>query len=611
MKPVTDPALLEQLNASPVTDPALLAQLNGPGSTQEQRAAVRKAGQKAELDKELAKEYSGPLGALANYGAGVDNVVQGAKQLFGFGRPDEEIKDTRKLKKTLGDSTLGGGVAQTVGEMVTTAPLTMGAGGALAKAGTKALPKAAAWLSSQGGRAVNAGTAVRAGAEGAVGGALAETTDDESRAANSVMGAGLGAAIPAAIAPVGKLVKTLGKKAAPERAAGVFEKQLGKEGMTQVEDALHDPVNQNTLLPLSTAARAQNTQLASLERGARSRGDWGFNHDKNVAEAAWGNIKGATGNADELASRVADREAMMQASKEHLAGFADPTNLAKAHKDVSEVAELLRQTPVARQNPEVTALLGQTEAMLAHPEVTAGDYASQYWRLSNMLDDTKLAAEPREIILKLRETVGKAADTATGDKEFSDMLGRYVAEQEHVGRSEASKAVRDTFVSPEGIPKTTKNWGDTPEVTSTQLRKTLAAKGENQYGNVMDDSTREGLSNVQKELSQHELWQPRNSPGPAGLDIENPLSVVSTGRDNPFNYLPLVKGGANWLFSGSRKATTEAADKALQSPAEWAKMMEAYRKSKSPLSPTEYAERLRRQLTQLPGRVGVAELGGE
>jgi hypothetical protein len=271
---------------------------------------------------------------------------------------------------------------------------------------------------------------------------------------------------------------------------------------------------------------------------------------------------------------------------------------------------MMRVSPEVRQNPELTKLMGQTEEMLLHPERNAGDFSSQYWRLSAMLDDAKLPVEQRGVIMKLRNAVAEGADIAS-DGQFSSMLGRYMAEEAHVGQSEASKAIRESFQSPEGVIKTKDVFG-TPEVTSSQLRKTMAAKGEGPHGDNLAPSTRGELSSVEKELGQHELWQAKNSPGSTSMDeAPNPVTIFGSGANNPFNRLWAARGAANWSLKGSRKDTAEAAETALRSPDAWKKMMDDYAKSQSPLTPKEYAERMRRRLLLLPGQAGAVGLGGE
>ncbi len=586
-----------RVSAAPAEDDSAPAE---SGSTQEQRAAVRQAAQKAALDRELAGDYSGFKGLVANVGAGADNVVQGAKQLFGFGDDDATIQQRRALKKTLGDSTPGGGVAQFAGELAASTPLAIGGGAGLTALAGKALPKAVPFLSSLGGRTFNTGLAGRAAAEGGVQGALAETTEDESRALNTTGGALMGAALPLAMAGGSAMRRLVSGSQAPIRAGRTFEKQLGKEGIEEIQDVLDSPIPNK--LPLSTAGKSQSVKLAALERGARGRSDWAYEHDKPLLEKAASELQSATKDADELVPRIADRETVMEATKKYLGKIKGQRAMGKASKELSAVVQDMRATPAVRQNPELTKLLGQTEEMLHHPERTAGDFASQYWRLSSILDDAKLPVENRDVILKLRDAVGASADTASKG-EFSAMLGRYQAEQNLVGQAEAAKAIREDFVSPLGVP--------TRNVTAGNLNKSLASKGENAYGTTLTPEARSDLTSLQKELEQHELYKAGNSPGQSQLALDDPLSVVSSGRDNPFNYFPLVKGSANWLFRGSREATTKAADKAMRSPQEWQKLMDAYAKSKTPITPQEYAERIRRQLIMAPARAGITTFGGE
>lgn len=295
MKPVTDPEVLRRLN-TPVTDPKLLARLEG-----------KPAGDDA-FDAQIKQDLKDSGGYLENLGAGANRVVQGVKQLFGQGRSDADIEESRKIDEKLAEGRTGGGATQFLGEMLASTPVTMGVGGVLAKGATKVAPKLAQWAAKQGGRSVNLGTTARAATEGAAGGLLNETTEDESGTLNTLIGGAAGAALPAVVAGGRRLHKALSKKNAPNRAAKAFEEQLGPKNMDEIGDALHSP-NQPEL-PLSTAATANNPALASLERGARTRGtnDWAFEHDKKVAEKAWDKLKTATSDADELGARVSDRE---------------------------------------------------------------------------------------------------------------------------------------------------------------------------------------------------------------------------------------------------------------------------------------------------------------
>lgn len=563
-------------------------------------------------------------GLLENLGAGFDSVWQGAKQLVGKGDSDKDIEERRRLKKLLADNTTGGGLTQLLGEVLGSAPLTMGVGGAVGKGVVKMLPKAAEWA-MKGGRVANLGTVGNGAVQGATGGALAETTTDESKGLNTALGGVVGSALPAAVGGVGAVYKALNKSNAPNRAAALIEKSLGKPGVQEVEDALHAPANQSTL-PLSTAAKSNNTKLAALERGARSRGDWTYTHDRPVHNQAWKELQAATSNADELPARIADRELMMSSSKKDLGVHNMTGPLDDAHQIVSDAADSIRSSAAGRQIPEISKEVGQVEAMLAHPDRTAEDYATQWFRLSDLIKEGKLGPDGNTALMKLRDAVHDAGDAAGRtsskgtDTRFSDMLGRYMAEEQHVGSAQASKALRETFVSPEGVVKTAREGLTSPEVTSSALRKSLTSKGEGAYGDLLEPQTRFEVERLVKDLGRHELHSPRNSPGATGLGIENPTTAAMSGRDNVVNYFPGLKGGLNLAFGRSREATTQAADQALMDPQHFQAIMEGLRQTRTPISspklgdglafkPEDYADLVRRGLLKLPGRVGSAALG--
>jgi len=561
----------------------------------------------------LKKELDASGGYLENFGAGMNKVVQGGRQLLGHipgvksligGETDAQIEERRKLDEKLAEGRWGGGAMQLAGELTASAPLTMGAGGAAGKLATKALPRAAEIAGNFGGRIANLGTVGRGAVEGATQSLLGSTTSDESPTAQALLGGAVGGALPLAVAGGSQIRKILSKspKVAELRAAKIFEDQLGPADIHDIGFRLDTQAP--PALPLSTAAQTSNPKLAGLERGARTRSDWQYTHDKPVAEAAWNKVQQATAPADELSQRVAGKETVMKAGKDYLDQFKDPADLKLANTQLGAEIEALRNTPAARQNPKATDILGEVESLLKHPKATAADYATQYWNLTDNATNQTLPTEVRQLIGALKEKVGSAADVASKG-EFTPFLERYKAGEAYAGESEAAKAIRESFKSPEGV-LVGKGYGDTPEITSKRLQDALRTKGANEFGDVLAPQTRQGLEALHPELTQHEMYQAANSPGTTSLEHGNPLAVVSSGRDNPFNYWPVVKGGANWLAKGARTATTEAADTAMQNPAAWQKMMKAYKDSKSPLSLEEF---IKRELLTAPANAAVAGIG--
>lgn len=550
---------------------------------------------------------------VENVGAGMDNVVQGAKQLAGMGDPDEVIQERRRIKGELGDSVPGGGVAQFAGELTASALPVAGVGSAAAALGARALPKTAAWMAAQGGRAASLGTVGRGVVEGAAGGALNETTTDESKGLHAGLGAAFGGAVPLGVAGLAKIKRMLAKSNAPERAGALIERTIGKDNVSQVDDVLDSPMAPPKL-PLSTAARANNPALAALERGSRRQGraDWAFEHDRLVNDEANNLLRRATSNADEVEARTLSKDEWIEAAKDMLNKRGSKKNMTSALNDVSSTIKDIRRSPVGRQIPELNNEIGKIESLLAHQDAKAGDFATQYWRVGSLIERKGITPEHREALRQLQASIAMAADKASGGSHFSDMLGMVAAQEAHVGEAAASRAIRESFLSPQGVAKTPGATFGAPEISSSNLRKTLAAKGEKGPTSSIDSATRKGLEELEGELRRHELWKAGNSPGASSLDeAANPVTTFGSGANNPFNRIWAARGVSNVILRGSREDTAAVVDAALQKPEVWQKVMEQYRKSKSPLTPEEFAERVRRQMILSVGRAGSAGMGGE
>lgn len=139
MKPVTDPALLAQLEEKQVIDPALLAQLEG---RQEEPSLMQQAGRAAGLTGRSLIEgalavpsiVTGGLGGLYNVGASAYESMAGKEKGFRFQDPGQQLSRTLSQAglpepqggleqvANIGTQMLGGGLATPVQKLVTQTP---------------------------------------------------------------------------------------------------------------------------------------------------------------------------------------------------------------------------------------------------------------------------------------------------------------------------------------------------------------------------------------------------------------------------------------------------------------------------------------------------------
>lgn len=176
MKPVTDPALLAQLEQNaPVTDPALLARL------EDSTKAKTQSNPFAPYDP--TEGMSGYERFAAGMGKAVYDLGRGAGQIFGV-VSDEDIKEARRLDAAL-MRTESGKWGHVAGNVAAAVP--------------------AAFIPG-------ANSLVGATAIGGVLGALQPTVADESRLENTVTGAAFGAGGYGTGKLLGKFVGAAGKK---------------------------------------------------------------------------------------------------------------------------------------------------------------------------------------------------------------------------------------------------------------------------------------------------------------------------------------------------------------------------------------------------------------
>jgi hypothetical protein len=316
----------------------------------------------AKLKESLDAELRQSAGPLEQYGAGVNNLVQGGKQLLsnipGLSslRPtDAEIQDRRATNEKLADGKWYNKGLQGAGEAITSLPITLGAAGAIGRLAS--FVPGVANIASMGGRVANLGAVGSGAVQGATQAALNSTTSDESPGVEAGVGAAAGGALPLLAATLGVGYRGISRAAGPtaERAVKYIRDTVGQPTLDAVNSALS---TNKSSLPLSTASLAENTKLAALERGARSRGttDWAAVKDAPVAEEAWSQLRGIQSRASsELEQAQLDK--MTQRFQ---------TARGATRKDVREFGD----------TPEITA--AKLRGTLAqHGEGPSGSYISE------------------------------------------------------------------------------------------------------------------------------------------------------------------------------------------------------------------------------------------
>lgn len=268
MKEVTDPALLQALEAREVTDPALLAQLEGKTFKGKANASF--------LDKlrEVVAFDPALQGLLRG---GRDVLDTGAELLatpFGQGAQVKQNNDAEKAKfaQQFGDSGLASGF-RVAGNVGATLPV----GGAIAAPLRGAAPALSEAIATSGMRAGSLsgvkGMAARTAGGAVTGGASAGLVDPES----AETGAAIGAALPGAIKAAGTLGNAAGRALsgpAPSPQTMAAFRAARQSGYvvppTQIAPNVFNRVMEGTAGKLTTAqnASARNQAVTNAKAAA-------------------------------------------------------------------------------------------------------------------------------------------------------------------------------------------------------------------------------------------------------------------------------------------------------------------------------------------------------
>jgi len=452
--------------------------------------------------------------ALANVGAGMNALGQGAKQLVGAGAGDEAEAERRAIDAHLAAKTAGGGALQLAGEIAPTLALP---GGVVAKGLTKAtsaLPMALRMASRGLPAAIGEGMVTGAGA-----GALMPTMGDESRLGNAAMGAaggGVGTGV------IGGAARLLPQARAASRLAsegGKLEARLGEDvNMGKIASSIegYAPHGVTADVPLTTAqmvrrmeghaAGPESTALAAAELGVRKtrapefaelgrRQNEALFEATNRAGADRGNVeafiaarKAVTDPLRERALKSAGRwpevGQPLQSEAAHLMKGSVPGDPARAL--AQKMTQMLGENPSPQQLYQFRKLLA---SKLSGPMIPGDEMAA----IAKGAERETLGVM-KAIDARLNEA---ASSKTLGQQPWSDYMEKYTAESMPVRSARAQQKITEGL-APEGGPMV----GSAPEVTRNKLSQLLRKHGENKFGDALSPGARGRYDEVMG-LMQH------------------------------------------------------------------------------------------------------------
>jgi hypothetical protein len=602
MKPVTDPALLAELNGGaapgkPVSDPALLAELNkGSGDGEESWSDYVKR-----TDKELEGGVRHGLNRASRGIADTAEFIAGPmakpfkmlnKYATSKGYPlSPEDKSLQYGKEFVGKS----GPMANIGQMgaeagvgalaapVAEAQMVKGLGQMLPQA-TGVVKAAIPSLSQVGGNAI-AGAATAPEGE--------KTDAAEGGAIGTVLGQTLGKGLAggANLAKKGKdwIAQEFRPNAgAPGRALSTIERTIGKDEVGKIADQLENPPP--SMLPRTSAAMAGSEKLGAMERGARSRGQADFiGHDQGVDKAAWDVIKGSTKNAEDVPGLSEQATKMFNEGQARL----DKLPFSQKNREAvsKELLKLRNSNEVVGDTSGVASK--QIDNMLRavdNPETSLGVLAQLY----TTVDGSVPGLGQAKAVLK------RVADERSKG-EFSNLLQGYGVTKDALSAAEASAALRGKFMGDTGIPVTPKYSGEaginaTPNIQSAPLRKATVGQA---AGLAPDQAAQ--MNMLSDQLRGHEIYK---SPGASAIDIGGAEGIATAG----LNAGPLwrLRGTIKSAFGPINDKTTKAIDDALLDPQKFLALIEQRRATNARIPEWEAKlEKMIRTSGQTGARVGT------
>jgi len=575
----------------------------------------------------------------ANMGAGVQDLILGAKQIYqNLDGSDEDKKDIerqildhRAISDAMAKTIRGGGAAQVAGNIMPTLAIPVGGFSNLGLQGLRFLPQAYQAVRTLGRPAAAlAQTVTKPGAvalaadsvlAGGAAGSLQPVAGEESRLMNTGVGATLGTIPPALgygaktgyqwLTKSGRLQRA-GRRAAEEvsnvlgNVANEAKGVVGNLGVTADEvveylkqalekvrtaDAVPTPGD----IPLSTAARTQDPGLARIEIGSRANDapSW-FPFDTNQASAVNNAFLDATDEATQLAARKGDRATNWKAGWEAAEEGADLPMFAEKVSDLRRALNYMVKSPDA-VNPQVMAMINQVSKIIddlgedltpAHLQQIRANLSGKYnpnstSAFESVSRDTPSTIEMLKNIDNLLEgvTAGKWSPVVEGYKTGSDL----------VRQSQAAGKMRAAYYDPiTGRTRGVVADADVPKITEAGFGRALdLTKGR------LSDTAQVKANAILEALRMQALPQRLKKTATAGGGSDTTPNNVAVGVAKRFmNSLP---GGelATGLLEGAASRSNDLRNKvladALQNPAEMMKLLEAQIKRGQPLTQQQLA----------------------
>jgi hypothetical protein len=545
-----------------------------------------------------AAEDMGPLErGLANVGAGMTNLWDSARQLTPGvkGPTDEEIRDKRVRDEALAKATETGigpdwapsfGTAlQFAGEQGPLAVIPVGRVGQLAAKGLKALPKALQVSE----RARNVISASTSGATaGAIGGAAAPVTSDESRGANMAWGAAGGAALPGAIAAGRAGYNFVRDAFSPARRAGkVLTNALGEDAsMTAAEARAREAQRLNEdpavrKVPESLSEATGSPRAAMLERRVAADPNtapmW-VDRAREQNQARYRAVQQATDEEGLLKQRKSDRDKATGPMRR------DALRDAAADPDFASPVYSAAESRIAGEggtNPDVTKVMSYLQNVITDPKYPVTPerlYNARKVILQKLAGGQGIVSDDlgaamrgaRRETLEMKDVIDDALDHATGGK-WRSYLQRYEAESGPVEASKAARRAQEVFNK-----DSTPLLGGDPHVTVTNLAQAIKA------GQSTFDPSKSALSSKSQKILDDLLQQQKvaQEPQRAGkfagtsgggsathmFQQQNPL--VATGLKLLLSPVPVVGHVVNNFISSHAVplSTQIELSKLLQNP---------------------------------------------